>query len=156
MIDGRQGGDIYTMTTTWGRYAGVLYETLEGREGGIVGEGVKEVGDDTYVPNDVVVTAKQYNQRAYSNDVAEGSIFDGTFIKFRQLEVGYMFPDEWWGNFPLKGLRISIVGRNLGFIYKTIPHIDPETSFSSGNAQGMEFGQLPTNRSIGFNIGFGF
>jgi hypothetical protein len=156
LIDGRQGGDIYTMTTTWGRYAGVLYETLAGREGGIVGDGVKDLGDEQYVPNDVVVTAKQYNQRAYSNDVAESSVFDGSFIKFRQLEVGYLFPDDLWGNFPLKGLRVSIVGRNLAFLYKTIPHIDPETSFNNGNAQGLEFGQLPTSRSIGFNIGFNF
>jgi TonB-linked SusC/RagA family outer membrane protein len=156
LIDGRQGGDIYTMTTTWGRYAGVLYESLKGREGGIVGEGVKDVGDETYVPNDVVVPAKQYNQRAYSNDVAEGSVFDGSFIKFRQLELGYIFPDKLWGNFPLKGLRVSIVGRNLAFLYKTIPHIDPETSFNNANAQGMEFGQLPTSRSIGFNVGFQF
>jgi TonB-linked SusC/RagA family outer membrane protein len=156
LIDGRQGGDIYTMTTTWGRYAGVLYETLAGREGGIVGEGVKDAGDGTYVENDVVVPAKQYNQRAFSNDVAEGSVFDGSYIKFRQLELGYMFPDNLWGNFPLKGLRVSIVGRNLAFLYKTVPHIDPETSFSNGNAQGMEFGQLPTSRSIGFNVGFRF
>jgi len=112
--------------------------------------------DETYVENDVVVTSKAYNQRAYSNDVAEGSVFDGSYIKFRQLELGYMFPDNLWGNFPLKGLRISIVGRNLAFLYKTVPHIDPETSFTNGNAQGMEFGQLPTSRSIGFNVGFRF
>ncbi len=45
LIDWRNGGELYSMTTTWGRYAGVLEETLIGREGGIVGVGVKAVDD---------------------------------------------------------------------------------------------------------------
>ncbi|HPM32182.1 MAG TPA: SusC/RagA family TonB-linked outer membrane protein, partial [Chryseolinea sp.] len=77
LIDGRYGGDIYSMTTSWGRYSGVLEETLLGRETGIVGKGVIDNGDGTFRPNDVVVTAEQYNKGAYSNDVAESSIFDG-------------------------------------------------------------------------------
>ncbi|MBK8444351.1 MAG: hypothetical protein IPL35_13485 [Sphingobacteriales bacterium] len=32
LIDAKMGGDIYSMTTTWGRYSGVLEETLLGRE----------------------------------------------------------------------------------------------------------------------------
>lgn len=155
LIDGRYGGDIYSMTTTWGRYSGVLEETLLGRETGIVGKGVIDNGDGTFRPNDVVVTAEQYNKAAYSNDVAESSIFDGTYIKLRQVQLGYRLPNSLFGNLPFRDVTVSVVGRNLGLLYATIPHIDPETSFSSGNGnQGLEFGQIPTNRSIGFNINF--
>ncbi len=44
LIDMRQGSDIYSMTTTWGRYSGALNETLIGRPGGIVGVGVMPDG----------------------------------------------------------------------------------------------------------------
>ena len=47
LIDMKKGGDLYSMTTTWGRYAGVLEETMIGREGGIVGVGVMPVVMDT-------------------------------------------------------------------------------------------------------------
>ncbi len=154
LIDGRYGGDVYSMTTTWGRYSGVLEETLLGRETGIVGTGVKVGADGNFVQNDVVVTAEAYNKGAYSNAVAESSIFDGTYIKLRQLQLGYTLPNRFFGKTPFRDVTVSVVGRNLGLIYATIPHIDPETSFSSGNEQGLEFGQIPTNRSLGFNVSF--
>ena len=60
------------------------------------------------------------------------------------------------GNLPLKEISVSAVGRNLAILSTNVPHIDPETAFSSGNVQGLEFGQLPTARSIGFSIGAKF
>jgi hypothetical protein len=33
-----------------------------------------------------------------------------------------------------------------------VPNIDPETAFSSTNLQGIEMGQIPTARSIGFQL----
>lgn len=153
LFDFHMGGEIYTMTNAWGRYAGVLDETLIGREGGIVGEGVKEVYDENgdvigYVPNDVVVTAEAYNHGAFSNSIAAGSIFDASYIKLRELRLGYTFKF----NKTFKELTIAFIGRNLALLYSKVPHIDPETSFNSGNLQGLEFGQLPSTRSLGFNI----
>ncbi len=158
LIDYHKGGDIYNMTNAWGRYAGALEETLIGREGGIVGTGVKEVydaeGNVSYVPNDVVVTAEEYNHAAFSNSIPAGSVFDASYIKLREVRFGYTFKNL--ANFPIKGINISLVGRNLALLYSTIPHIDPETSFTSGNVQGFEFGQLPSARSFGFNINLKF
>jgi len=159
-IDGKFGGDIYTMTTTWGRYAGITDETLFGRETGIVGEGVKNIGTadaPVYVPNDVVVTGKAYNQAAFDNSVAEGSVFDASYIKLRQLVVGYDLPKSWFESTPIHNLSVSLVGRNLAVLHRNVPHIDPETAFSSDNGeQGQEFGQLPSARSIGFNVNINF
>lgn len=158
LIDVHMGGEMYNMTNAWGRYAGALEETLIGREGGIVGIGVKEVedaeGNITYVPNDVVVTAEEYNHAAFTNSIPAGSIFDATYVKLREVRLGYTFKNL--GNFPIKGINISIVGRNLAILYSTVPHVDPETSFTNGNVQGLEFGQLPSARSLGFNINLKF
>ena len=46
---------------------------------------------------------------------------------------------------------ISLVGRNI-WTHKTFPNIDPEFSYSSGNAQGFEYMPIPQNRSIGINL----
>ena len=70
LIDTKQGGDLYSMTTTWGRYAGALEETLIGREGGIVGDGVMSDGDGGYVPNTVVAGAEAFNKASYVSDIA--------------------------------------------------------------------------------------
>jgi hypothetical protein len=85
---------------------------------------------------------------------AAGSIFDASYIKLREIRLGYTFKNL--SNFPIKGISISVVGRNLAILYSTVPHIDPETSFTNGNVQGLEFGQLPSARSFGFNINLKF
>lgn len=157
LIDTRMGGDLYSMTTTWGRYAGVLDETLIGREGGIVGVGVKEVTDAAgkvtgYTTNDVVADAENFNKSAYANDKAVSSIFDASYVKFRELKLGYTFNKI--GNTPIKDVNISLVGRNLAILWTKVPHIDPESAFSNSNVQGLEFGQIPSARSIGFSVSF--
>lgn len=155
LVDAKWGGEIHSMTTTWGRYAGVLSETVAGREAGVVGEGVKLDENGNYVTNDIVVTSEAFNKAAFSNDVVESAVFDASYIKFRQLTFGYTFPKI--GNLPVKDLSLSVVGRNLAILYSKVPHIDPETAFSSTNgSQGQEFGQLPSARSVGFNINFKF
>ena len=48
-------------------------------------------------------------------------------------------------------MKTALVGRNLA-MWSKVKHIDPETAFSTSNQQGIEMGQLPTTRSIGFQI----
>lgn len=154
LINSRWGGNIYSMTTTWGRYSGVLKETLKGREGGIIGVGVKQATDGTWLPNDVVVSAEEYNKAAYNSSIAYSSIFDATYVKLREVRLGFTFPTL--GKTAIKDLTFAIVGSNLALLYAKVPHIDPETAFSNSNEQGLEFGQIPSARSVGFNIGFKF
>lgn len=154
LIDTKQGGDLYSMTTTWGRYAGALSETLIGREGGIVGVGVMSDGNGGYVPNTVVADAENFNKHAYVNSIGYSSVFDATYIKLREIKAGYTFKNS--VKLGIKDLNISLVGRNLAILSTKVPHVDPETAFSSGNVQGLEFGQLPSAKSLGFSIGCKF
>jgi hypothetical protein len=142
------------MTTTWGRYSGALKETLIGREGGIVGVGVMSDGNGGYVPNTVVASAEAFNKASYVDGKAAGSVFDASYVKLREVKFGYTFKNS--PKFPIRDINISVVGRNLAILSTKVPHIDPETAFSSGNVQGLEYGQLPSARSIGFSIGCKF
>ena len=158
LIDAKIGGDIFVMSYMWGRYAGTLEESLIGRETGIVGNGVVDDGNGGYVPNNVVVNAKTFNQYAYDySNFTESGVFDATYVKLRQVAVGYSLPKKWLKDTFIQDFKLSVVGRNLAILYKKTPHIDPESAFSSDNGeQGQEFGQLPSARSIGFNINVKF
>lgn len=160
LIDMKWGGYVHSMTYSWGRYAGTLAETLLGRETGIVGEGVVNTGTDAnpvWTPNDIVVSAKEYNQSVYGNNTTENGVFDASYIKWRRAYIGYSLPAKALKNVKIQDISFGVVGSNLLMIYRKAPHIDPETGFSDDNAeQGQEFGQLPSARSVGFNFSIKF
>ena len=157
LIDAKIGGDIHSLTYTFGRFAGVLEESLIGREGGVIGEGVMSDGAGGYVPNNVVVGAEPYNKAAFDASVHSSSIFDASYVKLRQMTFGYSLPKRLLTGLSIDDVKFSIVARNLAILLRNAPHIDPETAFGSGNnALGLEFGQIPATRSIGFNVNVKF
>ncbi|MCB0425703.1 MAG: SusC/RagA family TonB-linked outer membrane protein [Mangrovimonas sp.] len=157
LIDAKIGGEVHSMTYAWGRYAGTLEETLIGRETGVVGNGVMLNENGVYVPNNVVVSAKVFNQASYNNSVESSSVFDASYVKLRQVTLGYTIPSKLLKNTFVESIKLSVVGRNLAILYKEAPHIDPETGFSSANGnQGQEFGQYPSARNLGFNVNIKF
>jgi outer membrane receptor protein involved in Fe transport len=158
LVDAKMGGDVYSMTNAWGRYSGVLKETLIGRQTGIIGDGVMVTGTDDagnpiYAENNVTVGVQRYNHAAFGNSIVAGSIFDASYVKLRQVSFGYSFPKSIIGKTPFSKVTLSVIGRNLALLYSTVPHIDPETAFGNGNTTlGLEHAQLPSSRSIGFNL----
>ncbi|MDU0371070.1 SusC/RagA family TonB-linked outer membrane protein [Hymenobacter endophyticus] len=152
LLDTRQGGEVYSVTNTWGNYAGVLKNSLAGREGGVVGKGVVQNADGSYSPNTVAADAETYYKETYVNALHEPSVYDASFVKLREVKLGYQLPKGIIGKTPFKTIGVSFVGRNLWLISSKAPNIDPETSFNSGDVQGLEFGQIPSTRSYGFNI----
>ena len=160
LFDGRRGGDIFSVTNMFGQYAGVLEETAKGRcsydepvggmpvcdaNTGIVLKGVNADG----TPNTSFVTAQDYWASLYN--LHEAHIIDGSFVKLREVQLGYSLSESFSRRMGVTGLSLSLTGRNLA-LWSNAKHIDPETAFDASNAQGLEFGQLPSARSIGFNI----
>ena len=146
LIDIRQGGDVYCHTCMIGWRTGQLIETLEGREQfGLVHEGVLPDGS----PNNVMLTLNQYQRARYN--MFEVGIFDASFIKLREISVGFDLPEDILSKLPLSTARFSLIGRDL-LSFHDVPHIDPEISSTSGNYQGLETYLLPTSRSFGFSL----
>jgi outer membrane receptor protein involved in Fe transport len=164
LVDVRKGSDLFSVTYLFGRYAGVLEETLEGRStgdevlNGYVYDGVmlSDPSDPNspLVPNDVPVLAQDWNEGFwYAQSGHDRSIFDATFVKLREVTLNYKMPNAWFDGTPIGGLEIGAYGRNLALLYSNVPHIDPETAFGSQtNVQGFEFGALPSARTIGFTL----
>jgi TonB-linked SusC/RagA family outer membrane protein len=117
---------------------------------GMIFNGVNADGSQ----NTRTVSAQQYH-KSFRN-INEASVFDASFVKFRELKVGYTLPTNWTNKVGIGTASVALVGRNLWIIHKNVPHIDPETAFTTGNAQGTESLQLPTTRSLGFNVSLNF
>jgi hypothetical protein len=83
-------------------------------------------------------------------------VYDASYLKFRELRLSYTFPNKMLEKTAFRDLSLSLVGRNLAILSKNIPNVDPEAAISSGNVQGFEGGQLPTERSIGVNLNVKF
>ena len=88
--------------------------------------------------------------------ISEAYIYSATYVKFREIKLSYSFSNNLIKKIGLQAASLSAVGRNLFFIYKDAPNIDPETAFNTGNAQGLESLSLPTVRTIGFNLNLKF
>jgi TonB-linked SusC/RagA family outer membrane protein len=156
LIDTKQGGELFSVTNMFGRYAGILAETVEGRgydgaDSLLVQGVVRKVSgsDTTYVPNTTKTTAERYNHGLYG--LHEAHVFDASFVKLREVKLGYNLPTSLTQRVKVSGINLSLVGRNL-WLKTNAPHIDPETAFDASNAQGLEFGQFPSARSVGFNV----
>jgi hypothetical protein len=166
LFDIRTGGEIYSHTQTVGREGGIMIETLEGRAdgydlskpgNGVIGKGVMLVNGQ-YVENDVKRTAREWHT-AYTagRNIAEGVMFDASFVKLREFQVGYNFPAQVLKKSPFKSATLSIVGRNLA-LWSNVPHVDPEVmSFTGGTAlPGIEHMSIPSSRSFGVNLSLKF
>ncbi len=150
-IDGKFGGSMFSGTNDMAYFLGTHVGTLPGREEGVTGKGVKSDGS----PNDRSVPAMEYYMYL-ANNISEAFVYDASFVKLRELSLGYSFPETITGKFGLSQLTLSIVGRNLATLYDKIPMVDPESGYTSGNAQGLEQWGLPATRSWGFNLNVKF
>jgi TonB-linked SusC/RagA family outer membrane protein len=163
LIDGQRGGSIYSLTNVYGTRAGVLSNTILGREqadtlgvpitpanggGLIVPNSVRVVAGDT-VPNEVRVTAQAYHRGL--TGIHENWVYDATFTKLREVRVATDVPRAWTNYLRVSRASVALIGRNL-MLWSDVPNIDPETAFNPGNAQGFEYSQPPSARSIGFSI----
>lgn len=150
MIDMRKGGDVYMGSIVAGTRNGTLDMTLPGREGGIVVPGVLE---DKSV-NTVDINAQKYWSGI--SGITEAYMYDATNIRLRELSLGYTFPKSLLSKTPFTNLKLSFVARNLWMIHSNTKGFDPEAAYTSGNAQGIEYGSMPTMRSLGLNLNVAF
>ena len=149
LIDGKFGAQVYSATNAYGMQFGVHKRTAENgiRENGINVTGV----DQTGAPFTKNVSAQTYYQSIW-NSITDEFITDADFIKLRQVIFGYTFPRRMLEKSPVQSVSISFVARNLALLYNAAENIDPESSYSNGNAQGLENFGLPTTRSYGLNL----
>lgn len=161
LIDFKMGGDITDESTSTGMQTGIYPITALGREEGVIGVGVKNIGSEEspiYVQNDVVAPTKSVTRQLSVRSVNEGAVFDGSYIKLREISLSYTLPSTFLDKMGfISGARLSVVGRNVLMLYSNHSQIDPELNIYGGNLQGgLFYVTLPTTRSVGVNLNLTF
>ncbi|WP_282048796.1 SusC/RagA family TonB-linked outer membrane protein [Maribacter aquivivus] len=159
LFDWRQGGIIVSRTRALGNVGGQLAETAFRPEAGIVPEGVVNTGtqeNPVYTPNTISVSAESYYRQFYDRNHEENNTYDASFLKLRQVSIGYTFENLNVFN-QNATLNLSLIGKNL-FAITENPHFDPEQLAVQGQGfiSGVEDMSYATTRSIGFKAGFNF
>ena len=170
LIDIRKGGDVFSLDTYYGMATG-LYDVTAGLNdlghdkrdhvangGGVILPGVTADGK----PNTVRVNGDAggetlFGLYGYYRNPDKAFVYDASFVKLREATLTYSIPGSILDKTKfIKGIDISVFGRNLWIIHKNMPYSDPEELLSSGNIQGYQSGAFPTTRSIGVNLKFNF
>ncbi len=156
LIDGKFGAKIYSETSYDLDHRGMSWESLLGRKDGVILPGVTEDGQ----PNTVLVDADRAGNRAITvrrRNAVDDYLYDASFIKLRNVSLTYQIPQNiiQSTNF-FQSASISVIGNNLLLLMNKAKNIDPDTNFTTGNAQGVENSTLPQIRNFGLNLNFKF
>jgi len=184
MFDIRKGGEIYSLTNVYSHQNGNAKATLNGREGwyesenqrieadlppykwfptgGVIVDGVVNKGTENepvWVKNSLYVDPAKYwfwLAGGGNNSIAEAFIYDASFIKIREVLFSYQLSDELVKRTPFQSLNVSASVRDLMYLKKNTPNISPESSYSTGNIQGVENCAFPSTRKFVFTLNLGF
>lgn len=168
LIDTKWGGDIYSGTYVTSLQTGQSPETLLERDGGglpytdpngvtsnigVILPGVHADG----TPNTTVVHyyyKYMPNAGGWGKMLSTPGILENTWVKCREISLSYTFASDIIRKSKVfQELTLSIVGRDLFYIYTTLPdHINPEGILGAGDAQGFEWASMPGTRSFSFQI----
>ena len=166
LIDARIGGVMTSGSDANLAFDGNAAYTTAYREGGWVIPGVVKNGE-SYTPNTTPINAETFWTTVSNGRYSWGQLFtyDATNVRIREAAVGYDFTVN---NSFVKKAKLSIVARNLFFLAKgnaimDVPGVptrkmwfDPDVNLGAGNYQGVEYGTLPSARSIGLNLNLSF
>ncbi|XMO85805.1 SusC/RagA family TonB-linked outer membrane protein [Algibacter sp. AS12] len=180
LVQVKSGADILSMTNQKLYQQGAHIGTIEGRDewaqseseredagalssnwvatggylaNGVIEDGVDGEGNTVYKPNDVYVDPRDYWGNVANAHITKPFVYDASYVKLRELSLSYTLDGEALKKFKfVKGLTVSIIGRNLWLIHSNVPNIDPESTYSISNGQGYEYGSLPQRQSYGFNL----
>ncbi|HOY11875.1 MAG TPA: SusC/RagA family TonB-linked outer membrane protein, partial [Saprospiraceae bacterium] len=154
--DWRQGGTIVSRTKALGSTSGVLEETLIGRDGGVIGDGVTNIGTaeaPNYVPNTKSVPASQYYNNYFDRGNEASALYDASYVKLRQVSLYYALPEKMVKKIGFEDIKLGVIGSNL-FLWTENPHFDPELNSLEGRnlTYGVEDMSYPSARSFGFSL----
>jgi hypothetical protein len=165
LVDIRKGGSVFSLDTYYGFDTGLYPETARLNDkgnpsrspisegGGVILPGITADGQ----PNTIRVENTGSGLYGYEHNPNAGFVYDAGYVKLRQAQITYSLPQKLLSKLgPVKGVDLSLIGRNLWIIHKNLPYADPEESLSSGNLQGYQSGAYPTVRTISLNAKFTF
>jgi TonB-linked SusC/RagA family outer membrane protein len=161
-FDYQVGGKFFSLSEMWGTFSGLTARTSGLNDKGIPirdpvddGGGVHVFGvnETSGAEVDYYVDAQTYFHNFYNRDIYDSFVYDLTYVKLRELSIGYNIPVAKIGlSRYIQGATISLVAQNPWLIYAKSKDIDPSEVTNAGG----ERGQFPGARSFGTNLKISF
>ncbi|QES87757.1 SusC/RagA family TonB-linked outer membrane protein [Rhizosphaericola mali] len=153
LVDARWGSNYYTAAAENTTAQGLAPITSSYDRGKFIyPNSVIKNADGTYSENTTEATS-DYNFWNTYKSVLSNNVFNGKYIKLRELNITYSFPAKWLGGQTMiKGVSVSAVARNLINI-RAKDNIwgEPENIYQSGvGFSGWR--TLPSTRTYGFSV----
>ncbi len=154
------GGKFFSTTKMFNAYGGLAEETAGLNDlgnpkrdavadgGGIILPGVTEDGK---VNTTRVETQEFYEDKMFAFN--EQWLYDQTYLKLREVSLGYNIPNTIFGGKAIKSAKIAFIVRNPVLLYNAAKG---GVDFSESELFWTEGGQLPPVRSFGLNLNLGF
>jgi len=173
-IDYRIGGKMVSNPTKYMMGAGMFENTMQYRDAehggltytsgsttyhdGVLLEGVNQT---TGQANTKIIDAGTYymNTFGWGYDAwnEKGSVYNNSYIKLREVALSYRIPAPICKKLCMNNVKVSLIGRNLFYLWRTLENIDPEAPL--GNkwwSQGIDVGSTASSRSLGFSLSANF
>ena len=155
LFDGRCGGDVVNITGSSLISNGQHHLLDKYRNREVVFKGVVANGDGTYSPNTTPIILDQTFINTYFFPVSSNFIEDGSYIRLSYVTLGYDLSKLLAHNCPVKGLNVTLTGRNL-FLLTKYSGSDPQVT-ESGSAYGSGSGGfdrygVPKTRSFNLSV----
>lgn len=146
LFTGRVGGIVVSNTQAIMDAFGVSQASADARDNGGA------------LVNGKPIPAKEYYSvvgAGASGGIASMYCYSATNVRLGELAVGYELPVKKWTRF-IKSANVSLIGRNLFFLYNSAP-FDPElTANTQTYFQGIDYFMMPSLRSMGFSVKLNF
>lgn len=160
----QMGGHCFSVTNFALSYQGKLTNSLEGRQDGLVVQGVNAVknadGTITYQKNTAVTENinTYYSSYKWNRDNVEENTFKTDFLKCKEVRLDYALPKSICAKTKvLQGASLGVYATNL-FCITSFPAFDPEGGSLNGAniTSGIETMTFPMTRSYGVNVKLSF
>jgi hypothetical protein len=156
LVDIREGGVMWSNTSSILRTTGLAKETALNRDKIIIDPGVVlDPATNKYIPNTVPVQSMQDFWSQFTSANTEANVYNSSFVKLREVRLSYRIPSSVLSSVKfIKGLEVGFEARNLWLIKSYVPHVDPEVNLfgAASLGEGVEFANVPSARSFGVNL----
>lgn len=123
---------------------------------GVILPGVTVAGKE----NTQIVDAAYYYMNTFywgASALNESAIVDNSYIKLREVVLGYQLPAKLTNRLHFNSIRVSLIGRNLLYFWRTLKNLDPEATIGSNwIRQNVDEGSMAATRSFGFSVNMDF
>lgn len=113
--------------------------------------------DDRWTPTNTNATiARPLCNEVNKYYASDAYLFDGSYFKIKQIQVGYTFPKKVTGNLHIQNVR-AYVSLDDFFTFTSYPGLDPEAaSLNTSNGIGIDTGNYPQSKKLVFGLNVTF